>query len=142
MADQFDRMADEIYHSLGRPPSAVEIADLLRQAAEMGRDEMAPALRDQFAGRALQGAIAHYGWLVEEEAKFSMHAYRMADAMLSAREDQDYDGGKENLGASDEVSLLRSALRFALREAKRTPFNAEEYDAAAALLKAFEEPQG
>lgn len=33
-----------------------------------------------------------------------------------------------------QARLLRSALGFALREAKRTPFNAEEYDAASALL--------
>jgi len=34
----------------------------------------------------------------------------------------------------EENRLLRGGLRFALREAKRTPFNADEYDAAAALI--------
>lgn len=36
---------------------------------------------------------------------------------------------------TEEVRPLRSALRFALGEAKRTPFNAEEYDAAALLTR-------
>lgn len=35
----------------------------------------------------------------------------------------------------EENRLLRSHLRFALREAKRTPFNADEYDVAASLIE-------
>lgn len=34
-----------------------------------------------------------------------------------------------------DIQLLRSGLRFALGEAKRTPFNGDEYDAASALLE-------
>jgi hypothetical protein len=44
-------------------------------------------LRDYFAASALQGLLAHYGLPVIKD--FSLESYKMADAMLKAREPKD-----------------------------------------------------
>ena len=44
-------------------------------------------LRDYLAASALQGLLAHYGLPVIKD--FSLESYKMADAMLKAREPKD-----------------------------------------------------
>jgi hypothetical protein len=44
-------------------------------------------LRDYFAASALQGLLAHYDFKVIND--FSLESYKMADAMLKAREPKD-----------------------------------------------------
>lgn len=54
----------------------------LDEAFQAGVDSVERALRDEFAMRAMQGLISHYG---DDGDGVAITSYRIADAMIEAR---------------------------------------------------------
>jgi hypothetical protein len=63
-----------------------DISDAMRKAYEAGAASQAGTLRDEFAGRAMQGILSGMDLLtMPPYEEFGPFCYRLADAMLEAR---------------------------------------------------------
>lgn len=61
-------------------------AAMRREKAQGGRASDNLTLRDYFAAKALQGFIANVGFRYATESETAEQVYKLADAMLKARE--------------------------------------------------------
>jgi hypothetical protein len=65
------------------PSSLNDFEAEMQRAYEAGAASQAGTLRDEFAGKAMQGIVASYSG--GHETAISKWSYKMADAMLEAR---------------------------------------------------------